>query len=330
VAFCLAEINRLSLEGFAIEPETKAAPVVSVILPAHNEAESIGVVVSKIRNIHPDFEIIVINDGSTDNTAEIAARAGAVVYSHPYNMGNGAAVKSGIRTASGDIFVFMDSDGQHDPEDIARLLQHFPAYDMVVGARSKGSQATAARALANKIYNRFATYVAKFPIKDLTSGFRAIKAEVARGFLYLLPNTYSYPTTLTLGLFRTGRSVKYIPISTRKREKGKSDIKLVQDGIRFFMIIVRICTLYSPFRVFLPISFSFFLAGWMYYFYTFITAHRFTNMSALLLTTSAIIFMMGLVSEQISQMRFERRSSPRAVRHQPEKGTINPGRREYD
>jgi glycosyltransferase involved in cell wall biosynthesis len=297
-------------------------PNVSVILPAHNEADSIGEVVSKIRRMYPDFEIVVINDGSTDKTADIASLSGATVYNHPYNMGNGAAVKTGIRVAAGDILVLMDSDGQHDPEDISRMLDHLPEFDMVVGARTRGSQASTWRAIANTVYNRFASYVAKFPIEDLTSGFRAVKAEVARGFLYLLPNTYSYPTTLTLGLFRTGRSVKYIPIETRKRQRGRSDIKIFQDGLRFFMIIVRICTLYSPFRVFLPISFSFFLTGLLYYGYTFITMHRFTNMSALLLTTSIIIFMMGLISEQISQLRFERRSEVRAVRHQPESAEI--------
>ena len=177
---------------------------------------------------------------------------------------------------------------------------------MVVGARPKGYQASWGRGLANKIYNWLASYVAKFPVQDLTSGFRAVKSEIARNFLYLLPNTYSYPTTITLSVLRSGRSVKYVPINTQRRKKGKSKIKVFRDGIRFFLIIAKICTLYSPFRIFLPISIVMFLLGLSYYIYTFLVWGRFTNMSALLFTTSILIFMMGLISEQICQMRFER------------------------
>jgi glycosyltransferase involved in cell wall biosynthesis len=279
---------------------------VTVIIPTYNEAESIGHVISRIRGLYPDFEIIVVNDGSTDETGRVAKDAGALVYSHPYNIGNGAAVKSGIRIASGAILVFMDGDGQHDPEEIGKMLEYFPDYDMVVGARPKGHQASWGRALGNWAYNRLASYVAKFPVEDLTSGFRAVKSDIVHGFLYLLPNTYSYPTTLTLGILRGGRSLKYVPISVEKRKKGNSKIKVFQDGMRFFLIITKICALYSPLRVFLPISFLTFCLGLGYYLYTFFTWGRFTNMSALLFTTSVLIFMMGLVSEQISQMRFER------------------------
>jgi glycosyltransferase involved in cell wall biosynthesis len=284
---------------------------VSIIIPAYNEGQSIAVVVGRIRKLYPDFEIIVINDGSTDDTAEVAKASGALVYSHPQNIGNGAAVKSGIRFASGKILIFMDGDGQHRPEDIKDMLTHFPDYDMVVGARSKNHQASWGRALANRIYNWFASYVAKFPIQDLTSGFRAVKSEIAHNFLYLLPNTYSYPTTLTLGVLRSGRSVKYISIHTENRKKGKSKIRIFRDGIRFFLIIAKICTLYSPFRIFLPISFMMFCLGLGYYIYTFLSWGRFTNMSALLFTTSILIFMMGLISEQICQMRFERSEGDR-------------------
>jgi glycosyltransferase involved in cell wall biosynthesis len=279
---------------------------VSIIIPAYNEAETIGDLVLKIKSIHPDFEVIVINDGSTDDTAAIAREAGAHVHSHPYNIGNGAAIKSGIRVANGDILVFMDADGQHDPKDIARLIENMPDYDMVVGARFINSQASVGRALGNKFYNILASYVAKFKIKDLTSGFRAVKLDLARQLLYLLPNTYSYPTTLTLSALRSGRPLLYIPIQVKNRKTGKSNIGLFKDGVRFFMIIVKICTLYSPFRIFLPVSFLFFLTGFIYYLYTFFTWERFTNMSALLFTTSIVIFMMGLVSEQICQMRAEK------------------------
>ncbi|MFO7558722.1 MAG: glycosyltransferase family 2 protein [Desulfobacterales bacterium] len=284
---------------------------ITVIIPAYNEAEIIGDLVSKTRELYPDFNVIVIDDGSSDDTVARAIEAGAEVYRHPYNIGNGAAVKSGIRVAEGDVFVFMDGDGQHDPEDIRKLLEHIPEFDMVVGARSFLGNASLGRAIGNRLYNWLASYVAKFAIKDLTSGFRAVKAEVVRHFLFMLPNTYSYPTTLTLGVLRSGWSVKYKPIKIEKRKTGNSKISMFRDGVRFFMIITKICTLYSPMRVFLPVSLVMFFLGFGYYIYTFVTMMRFTNMSALLFTTSVVIFMMGLVSEQICQMRSERRGSDR-------------------
>jgi len=284
---------------------------VSVIIPAYNEAQSIGDLVSKTRALYPDFEIIVINDGSTDDTGSVAKNSGATVYSHPYNIGNGAAVKSGIRIASGNILVFMDGDGQHDPDDIAKLLEHFPEFDMVVGARSKADHASLGRTFGNTAYNWLASYVAKFRVEDLTSGFRAVKADIAHNLLYLLPNTYSYPTTLTLSVLRNGRTVKYVPVKAKKRRSGKSGISMFRDGVRFFMIIIKICTLYSPFRIFLPVSFLTFLTGLFYYLYTLLSWGRFTNMSALLFTTSIVIFMMGLISEQICQMRFDRSEGKR-------------------
>jgi glycosyltransferase involved in cell wall biosynthesis len=284
---------------------------ISIIVPAYNEAETISDLVRSLRSLYPGFEIIVIDDGSHDGTADLARKSGAIVYRHPYNIGNGAAIKSGIRAATGDILVFMDADGQHDPSDIRRLLEPFPEYDMAVGERSSGGQSSVWRALGNRVYNVFASYVAKFKIQDLTSGFRAVKSDIAREFLYLLPNTYSYPTTLTLGVLRTGRSLLYVPIQVHKRKRGKSKIKFFFDGSRFFMIIVKICTLYSPMRVFLPVSFMLFLLGLGWYAYTFFAEGRFTNMSALLFTTSITIFMMSLISEQICQMRFERRGGER-------------------
>jgi glycosyltransferase involved in cell wall biosynthesis len=279
---------------------------ISIIIPAFNEAQAIGSIVSRILELYPEFEVLVVDDGSTDDTGVIARDAGAHVYSHHYNIGNGAAIKSGIRYASGEILVFMDGDLQHNPEDIGELLQYLPDYDMVVGARSSRGQASLGRAVGNKTYNLLASYVAKFQVSDLTSGFRAVKSNIARSFLYLLPNTYSYPTTLTLGVLRSGRSVKYIPIKIHSRKMGKSNISIFKDGVRFFMIISRICTLYSPMRIFLPVSFMLFLLGFINYIYTFISQGRFTNMSALLFVASIIIFMMSLVSEQICQMRFDK------------------------
>jgi glycosyltransferase involved in cell wall biosynthesis len=288
---------------------------VSIIIPAYNEAKTIGELIAQIKALYPEYEIIVINDGSKDETVTVAKEAGAVVYTHPYNIGNGAAIKSGIRIASGDIMVFMDGDGQHEPEDIAKLLKFFPDFDMVVGARSIKDQASLGRALGNQVYNWLASYVTKFSIKDLTSGFRAIKSKAARSFLHLLPNTYSYPATITMGALRSGMSVKYSPVKINKRKAGKSNVKLIQDGVRFFMIITRICTLFSPMRIFLPVSFVMFILGLMNYIYTLITQGRFTNMSALLFVTSVLVFMMSLISEQICQMRYERRGEERPILH---------------
>jgi glycosyltransferase involved in cell wall biosynthesis len=278
---------------------------VTILLPAYNEEGRIGETILKIKGLYPDYEIFVVDDGSTDQTRDEAVKAGAHVLSHPHNIGNGAAIKTGLRYASGDWIVMMDADGQHDPTDIAKLLENKDKYDMVVGARSKGSKTSLHRDLANFIYNWLASYVTKFKVEDLTSGFRLIKNDVVCKYIYLLPNTFSYPSTLTLAYLRSGLSVKYVPIQTRAR-KGKSKIKLFQDGIRFFLIITKIATLFSPFRIFLPVSLTFFMTGLLYYLFTYITASRFTNMSALLFSSSIIIFMMGLISEQISQMRYDR------------------------
>jgi len=278
---------------------------VTVLLPAYNEEQAIAMTIRRIKELHPDFEVLVIDDGSTDNTMQEAMDAGANVWPHPYNIGNGASIKTGLRCAKGDWLVMMDADGQHKPEDISRLLEHKENFDMVVGARSRNSETTLHRDLANKVYNWFASYVTKFEVKDLTSGFRMVKTEVARQYIYLLPNTFSYPSTLTMAYLRSGRSVRYIPIQTLAR-KGKSKIKLLKDGIRFLLIISKVATLFSPLRVFLPISAFLFGTGMLYYLYTFLAASRFTNMSALLFTSSLMIFMLGLISEQISQMRYDR------------------------
>jgi len=286
--------------------ETQTVPEkITVLLPAFNEEQAIGQTIRDIKKLYPRFEVLVVDDGSTDNTRAEALQAGATVWRHPHNIGNGAAIKSGLRFASGDWIVMMDADGQHDPADIDKLLQYKDDYDMVVGARHKGSQTAFHRDLANRAYNWLASYVTRYKVEDLTSGFRLVKNDTVRKFIYLLPNTFSYPSTITLAYLRSGRSIRYVPIATKAR-KGKSKIKLFQDGIRFFLIITRIATLFSPFRIFLPVSFIFFTTGLSYYLYTYVTQHRFTNMSALLLSSSIIIFMMGLVSEQISQMRYDR------------------------
>jgi glycosyltransferase involved in cell wall biosynthesis len=249
-----------------------------------------------------------VDDGSSDNTLEVCAAYPVEVVRHPYSMGNGAAVKSGARCATGDILVFLDADGQHDPEDIPALLEKLDeGYDMVVGARSTASQASAGRSLANKIYNGLASLMVGHRIPDLTSGFRAVRAEKFNEYLYLLPNGFSYPTTITMAFFRSGYPVTYVPIHAGKRE-GKSHIRPLQDGVRFLLIIFKVGTLYSPLKLFAPISFVHFLLGLSYYAYTFYAYHRFTNMSALLFSAAVIIFLIGLVSEQITNLLYSHRN----------------------
>jgi glycosyltransferase involved in cell wall biosynthesis len=279
---------------------------VSIIIPVFNEAEYLANLLGKIESVKlANTEIVVIDDGSTDNSAGVAIKAGASVIRHPYNIGNGAAIKSGIRAARGKLLVLMDGDGQHRPEDIPRLLAEAESYHMVVGARAKGSKLRFHRYAANMVYNFLASYVTKFNVKDLTSGFRVLWRRDALRFIDLLPNTFSYPTTLTMAFLRSGLTVKYVPVQSLYRA-GKSKISLVTDGIRFLLIIAKIATLFSPFRVFLPVSVFFFLAGLANYFYTYVTQYRFTNMSVFLLTTSVIVFMLGLISEQIALLRMER------------------------
>ncbi|MFZ5876641.1 MAG: glycosyltransferase family 2 protein [Nitrospirota bacterium] len=278
---------------------------VTLIIPVHNEAVNIADLVTRSRDvIGPDGEVLVVDDGSTDGSGPLARDAGARVVSHPYRMGNGAAIKTGIRQARGSVVVMMDGDGQHNPADIPRLLEQIGPYDMAVGARATGSQSDVHRWLGNRFYNVFASYLTNRPILDTTSGFRAIKASLARRFVYLLPNAFSYPTTLTMATIRAGHSVTFVPIVTMRR-KGKSKLHPLRDGLRFLVIMFKIATLYSPIKVFLPVSVLFFTTGLGYYLYTFIEARRFTNMSALLFINAVIIFLMGLVSEQIAQMRFE-------------------------
>ena len=276
----------------------------SVVIPAKNESGSIPSLIEKLLALPGLKEIIVVDDGSTDGTGDIAEKLGATVIRHPYSKGNGAAIKSGARAATGDILLFMDADGQHSPDDVHRLLQKLDqGFDMVVGARQSGSQASVGRGLANKFYNWLASYMTGQKIEDLTSGFRAVRRIKFLQFLSLLPNGFSYPTTSTMAFFRAGYSVSYEPIHAGQRE-GKSHIKPIQDGIRFLLIIFKIGTLYSPLKLFVPLAFALFSLGLGYYGYTFTTAGRFTNMSALLFTTSLTIFLVGLVSEQITALMY--------------------------
>ncbi|MEM9209428.1 MAG: glycosyltransferase family 2 protein [Pseudomonadota bacterium] len=281
-------------------------PTLTIVIPAKNEAASIADVVSRAHRTFSAAEIIVVDDGSDDETAALAESAGANVRRHPVSLGNGAAIKTGARAASGDLIAFMDADGQHSPEDLVRLVDRLDAgFDMVVGARDAGGQASVARHFANSIYNRLASRMSGQRVADLTSGFRVARADKFKRFLYLLPNGFSYPTTITMAFLRSGYPIDFMPIEVGRRQ-GKSHIRPIADGIRFLLIIFKIATLYSPLKIFFPISGLFFLTGLSWYGYTFAIDGRFTNMSMLIFSASVIIFLIGLISEQITALTFSR------------------------
>jgi len=282
--------------------------MISVVLPAKNESESLATVLSGVRAAVPEAEVILVDDGSTDATPEVAASVDGVrVLSQPYSMGNGAAVKRGIREASGDILVLMDADGQHDPQDIPRLLAALTdKFDMIVGERADHMHASVGRRIANTIYNRLASWISGHHVPDLTSGFRVVRRARIREFLYLLPNGFSYPTTTTMSFLRSGYAVGFEPITVHKRT-GASHIRVFTDGVRFLIIIFKIATLYSPLKLFFPTSAVLFAGGIAYYLYTFATQGRFTNMSALILLTAVVVFLIGLVSEQITALMHQKR-----------------------
>lgn len=278
---------------------------ISIILPCLNEAENLKKLLPLLKENQPTAEIIVVDDGSSDDSVHIAEELGIRTVRHPYRMGNGAAIKTGARIAQGDILVFMDADGQHNPKDINRLVSELSeGYAMVVGARDSQSQANFWRFCANTIYNKLSSWMVEHTVMDLTSGFRAVNADKFKEFLFLLPNHFSYPTTITMAFFRAGYAVKYIPIIAEKRI-GKSHIRPIHDGIRFFLIIFKVGTLYTPLKLFGTLSVFFFILAIFYYMYTFTISGRFTNMGSILFITSMLVFQIGLVSEQITQLLYK-------------------------
>ncbi len=279
---------------------------VSIVIPAFNEADAVAAVVEVLRGAASWREIIVVDDGSNDGTGGKAAAAGATVVRHPYNMGNGAAVKNGIRRATGEYVLIVDADGQHPPEDALRLASRLGEYDMVIGARSRETQATQTRSAGNGALNRLASYLTGRDIPDLTSGFRGARTSGLREYLHLLPNGFSTPTTTTLAFIKGGYSVTFEPIHARQRS-GQSKIRLARDGAKFLMIIFKIVTIFSPFRIFLPIAASAFALGAAYAGWTIATQRHVTNSSVLLILFAVVVFLVGLVSEQISALRFEGR-----------------------
>lgn len=284
---------------------------VSIVIPCKNEAHSLDSLLPSLRQAVPDAEIIVVDDGSTDESAETARRHGAKVISHPYNIGNGGAIKSGARAATGDWLVFLDADGQHRAEDVKGVMEMLHAgYDMIVGARSSKGHANVFRRAANHVYNRLASLIVGHKVHDLTSGFRGVRKNAFLSILPLLPNGFSYPTTSTMAFFRLGYRVGYAPITVLKR-KGESHIRILQDGFRFLLIIIKIGTLYSPLKLFVPLSAGTFVAGAIHYAYTYFLEGRFTNMAALLFSASIFIFLFGLLSEQITTLLYSQTSNQR-------------------
>lgn len=283
-------------------------PALSIIIPALNEAAALRTLLPELRASFPDAEIIVVDDGSTDDTSQIGSSEGCKLVKNPYRLGNGGAVKRGARAASGELLAFLDGDGQHTPGHLIKLLEKFHSgdFDMVVGARSASSQASPARGLGNFFLERLASWMTGQSIPDLTSGLRVVKARRFREFLHLFPNGFSYPTTVTMAFFRSGYTVAYIPVDVRQRV-GRSHIRMFRDGLRFLLIIFKIGSLYSPLKLFFPISFALFSLGSAFYAYTYLSSGRFTNMSAVIYMTSLFTLLIGLVSEQITNLMFARR-----------------------
>ena len=290
---------------------------ISIVLPSKNEGASLQSLLPDLKNEFPNAEIILVNDGSNDDTSSQCKKHGVIEIKHPYSKGNGAAIKSGTLAAKNDIIVFMDADGQHKPKEIHQLLEKMDeGYDLVVGARDNVSQASMGRLAANKAYNKLASFMVGHKVMDLTSGFRAVKKNKFKEFLHLLPNGFSYPTTSTMAFFRAGYSVAYSPITTDKRI-GNSHLQLGKDGVRFLIIIFKVGILYSPLKIFAPISAGLFALGIARYTYTFLNYQTFTNMTALLFSTSLLVFLMGLVSEQITILIYQLKHDDKHDRDTP-------------
>ncbi len=284
---------------------------VTLVLPAYNEEKAISSSLKKITGFmkqnFSDYEIIVVNDASTDRTAEIVSGFDdVIIVTHPYNKGNGSAVRTGIRNAKKEFVVMMDADGQHSIKDILKITEYLGVYDCVIGARTESSHGSFHRNMANRFYNSLATYVTNIKIEDLTSGYRGFRTSVIKKFLYMFPNGFSYPTTSTLAVIKAGYNLKYCPIIAKKRI-GKSKIKILRDGFRFILIIIKIAILFSPLKVFLPVSLGFVTAGLAHMFYKIVLLGlRYTQFSIFLISVGVIIFLIGLLSEQIATLRYDK------------------------
>jgi len=304
------------------------APRLSVVLPARDEAAALDEVLPRLHACLPQAEILVVDDGSQDDTVAVCRRHGVEPLRHLYGMGNGAAVKTGARRARGSVLVLMDADGQHAPEQLPRLLDiYHQGYAMVVGSRTRHSQAGIARWLANTVYNHLASWIVGHRIVDLTSGLRVVDAACFRAFLHLLPNGFSYPATITMAFFRSSLPVAYVPVPVSRRQ-GKSHIRPLRDGMRFLLVIFRIGMLYSPLKCFAPVSLGFGGMGLIYFLYTYLVQQRFTNMGLLLMLVSVIVFLMGLVSELLAMLFYERAHGYN-IRAPASPGDVATGKRQY-
>lgn len=299
---------------------------ISIVLPARNEADSLRELLPALGARFPGAEILVVDDGSTDDTVDVCAQSGVRVVSNPVSYGNGAAVKTGARAARGDTLVLMDADGQHRPEHVAQLLAAYQGsgYAMVVGARPAAAQAGWARRLANYCYSALASWMTGHQVRDLTSGLRVVDTARFREFLYLLPNGFSYPSSVTMAFFRCGYPVQYVPVAVQPRSANKSYIRMARDGPAFLLVIMRVCTLYSPLKVFAPVSLLLFLFGLLRYLYTYLLDGRFTNMSLLLWLSAVLVLLLGLLSEQITLLLYSRGTHGHRAGVPPQ-GSARPG-----
>jgi glycosyltransferase involved in cell wall biosynthesis len=288
--------------------EAIAAERITFVLPTYNE-EGVGDVVAELRRLHPGSAVLVVDDGSQDRSADVAAAAGARVVRHPYNKGNGAAVETGLRGAATEYVVLLDADGQHPPQDASLLIDKLGQYDLVIGARDRAAASDPGRRLANAVFNGLASYLAGMPIPDLTSGFRAGRRDRLLEFIHLYPNGFSYPTTSTLSFVRAGYDVAFVPVTTRSRRRGRSKIRPLHDGVGFLLIILKLITLYNPLKVFLPLAAAFAAVGAAYGTLSFVVRGRIANGAVLAWITAMFVFLIGLISEQISALRSERRDS---------------------
>jgi glycosyltransferase involved in cell wall biosynthesis len=285
---------------------------VSIVIPAYNEGEAIGETLTDLFSVIGEstrrYEVIVIDDGSADDTGAMAESNGARVVRHRKNKGYGAALKTGVLASQAEIVVFYDADNQFDPKDIERIVEEAKDADAVLGARTSKSYAPFSRKGGKKLLSWLANYLSRQKIPDLNCGLRAIHRDVLLGYLHLLPNGFSASTTTTLVLLREGYDVKFVPITVKKRI-GKSTVRPLQDGMDTALLVVRLTTLLDPFRVFGPMSFFFFVFGCVWGLRYLIHGKGLSIASLFLLVSSVIIFFFGLVADQVASLRRERRYS---------------------
>lgn len=285
---------------------TKGPDTLAVIIPAFNEASSIGAVLDSLRAECGDLitTIIVVDDGSNDDTGAIAEARGATVIRHAANRGYGASLKSGIRSADTTHVATLDADGQHHAADLHRLWQARQRADMVIGARRQLIHSPLWRMPGKWILGAVASYLVAQRIPDLNSGLRLISRPVVMRYMHLCPNGFSMSTTLTLAVLSRGIPVEFVPIDVQRRE-GKSTVT-VATGLATVMLLLRIICLFNPLRLFVPASLAIAAAGFAWAI-PYAMAGRGLSVAAMLaMVTAILLFSLGLLCDQISQQRLER------------------------